>query len=55
LGVRAHGDPVGGRGKGSRRRWVLAWLREGGAWAKVAWQLVSGRLGRAAAAAASSD
>ena len=45
------GDPVRGRGEGSRGRWIAAWLREAGAWVKVGGQLVSGRLRRAAAEA----
>ena len=49
VGVPAVGDPVKGRGEGSRRRWVAAWLREVAAWAKVGWQVFSGRLRRAAA------
>ncbi len=49
VGVSVDGDPVRGRGEATRRRWVLAWLREGLAWAKAGWQLVSGRLRRAVA------
>lgn len=51
VGVTASADPVRGRGEGTRRRWVLAWLREVGSWAKVGLQLVCGRFRRIAAEA----
>ena len=51
MGLAACGDPVRGPGGADRWRWLGGVVREGGAWAKVAWQVCDGSLGRAAAAA----
>jgi len=51
MGLAAGGDAARGPGGADRWRWLLGWVREAGAWAKVAGQALTGTLRRSAAAA----
>jgi uncharacterized SAM-binding protein YcdF (DUF218 family) len=52
MGIEVEGDPTAGRGKSSLCRWWAACFREAGAWARVAWRVVTGEQRRLAGIAA---
>ncbi len=51
MGVEAVGDATPGRGQATLRQWWSGYLREAGAWARVAWRAATGKQRRVIAAA----